>query len=285
MVLTLTLPEPGQHKRVKDAVLDILSFKWPLSSTKICNQIRREYSLGISHQAVHKSLVELVGAGVLCKNEKDYEINLEWVKKIKKFADGIEKNYKNYTGIPIFEGVSKLKAEGDVTTMTFNSLMELDKIWLKIKKDFYENCDEGEVTFWEGGHCFWLLAYPHEEYSALDILNKKKVKDYVLIHNSKPLDHIAKKFYDQNGIGAKIIEEPATLDMTVFGDKIMQVKLPKDLLDEIEWHYDNHKTIGDIDFPRFMEKVLNRKTKIDLIIIQNKMIADQLKQKVTSEFK
>lgn len=285
MVLTLTIPEPGKEKRVKDIIIDILSFEWPLSLSQIHNRISKNYGCSNSCQATYKAICELAEGKVLCKQDKLYSINLDWVDRIREFSNHIEQNYKGEDKVPLIDGVLKTKTENNVTILTFNSIAEMDKMWINIKKDYYKNLGKkNDVTFWEGNHCFWLLAYPDLEYSEMEIVKQKKVRDFVIVHNSTPLDLSAEKFYDNARVGFKIVKAPIESDMTVFGDTIMQVCLPEDLKNKIDEVYTKYKNSSEVDVHALLKDVLTKKTQINLILTKNKEIAEQLKQKVLRQF-
>jgi hypothetical protein len=285
MVLTLTLPEPGENKRIKDIIIDVLIFEWPLSLSQMHKRVSKNYGKSGTCQATYKAICELVGEKVLVKQDKLYSINLDWVEKLKEFTSHIENNYKNDEKVPLIDGVLKAKTENNVSILTFNSLVELDKAWINIKKDYYNNLNKkSDVTFWEGNHCWWLLVYPELEYNELDILKKKKVRDFVIAHNNTPLDKWSKEFYEKAGIGFRFENSKVDSDLTVFGDTIMQVSIPHEIRSKIEEIYQKHKNPGEINLPEFIKTVLNKKTQISLVITKNKEIADQLKQKVLREF-
>jgi len=285
MVLTLTIPEPGKEKRIKDVIIDVLSFEWPLTLSQLHRKIKNDYQLGSSCQATHKAIVELMNNNVLIKQDKFYSISMEWVGRIKDFSIHIEKNYREGQKIPLMDGLLKVKTENNVTILTFDSLIEMDKAWINIKKDYYKDLtDEGDVTFWEGAHCWWLLVYPELEYSEMELLKKKKVRDYTIAHNNTALDLVAKKFYEKAGVKFKIFNSSIDCDMTVFGDNIMQVYLPDDLKKKIHEIYKNCKSPGEVDIHSLLKDVLTKKTQINLILTKNKEIAEQLKQKVIKEF-
>ena len=282
MVLNLTIPEPGKSGRIKDLIIDILSFDWPLTLSQIHYKITKEYHRSASFQATYKALTELISENVISKQDKLYQININWVEKLKEFSVHIENNYKNNEKIPLLEGVLKVKTENNVTVMTFNSLLELDKMWLNIKKEYYRSrAVENEVTFWEGNHCWWLLAYPELEYGEIEILKKKKVKDFVIVHNNTPLDLLAKKFYDHAGINVRMSKSRVESDMTVFGDTIMQVYLPAEIRDKIDELYLKCKNPSDVDIHYLLKEILTKKIQLNLILTKNREIAEQLKQKVS----
>lgn len=286
MVIRLTLPEPGVKKRIKDIIIDILSFEWPLTFSQINHKIKKNYCFSCSSQATYKAILELMVDEVIIKIDKKCCINLEWVNKIKEFSENIEKNYKGKDKISLVGGVSNINTSNNVTLMTFDSLLELDKAWLDIKCQFYKKVEvkNKEITFCEANHCWWLLVYPEYEYKEIELVKQKKINDFVLIHNNTKLDNSAKEFYRKMGVPFKILKEPLEGDLTVFGDTIMQVNIPKDLRDEIDLIYKNHSKTNRLDIAEFLKKIVGKKRKIDLVITKNKEIAEQLKKRVLSEF-
>ena len=286
MVLKLTLPESGNKKRIKDVVIDVLSFNWPLSFSQIHRKIKKDYNYSCSSQATYKAILELQNDGVLTKIEKQYCINLNWIDKIRKFSENIEKNYHGKNKISLVDGISNISTSNNVTVMTFDSLLELDKAWLDIKCQFYKQADkkQKEITFCQANHCWWLLVYPEYEYRELEYLKTKNVRDFVIVHQNTKLDNHAKKFYNNLGIPFKTLNSPLDSDLTVFGDKIMQVTIPKDLRDEIDFVYKNYSKPGEVSVAEFIKKIVGKKRKIELSLIKNKEIADQLKIKVMNEF-
>ena len=285
MVLNLTIPEPGKSGRAKDLIIDILSFEWPLTLSQIHNKLNKEYHCGITCQAVYKAITELVNESVISKQDKTYQINLGWVEKIKEFSSHIEKNYRGGNKVPLVDGVLKIKTENNITILTFNSLIELDKMWINTKKEYYKkDLPKGDITLWEGNHCWWLLVYPELEYSEIELMKHKGVNHYMINHGSAPLDKWARGFYGHAGVKFKISKEPSYSDIAVLGDTIMQVSLPSNLREDIEEIYKKCGNNSSVDIPSFIKSILNKKTSINLILSKNKEIAEQLKKKAKNEF-
>lgn len=285
MVITLTIPELGKEKRIKDMVIGILSFEWPLTLTAIYNRISKNYNHFSTCQATFKAMYELVEEGVLLKKNKEYSINPLWIEKIKEFSTQIEKNYKGKGRVPLMEGLLKVKKENNVTILTFDSIIEMDKAWLNIKKDYYKGlAKKNEVTFWEGNHCWWLLVYPELEYSEMELIKKKKIKHFTIVHNNTSLDIVAKNFYERAGVKFKIEKISVDSDMTIFGDTIMQVYLPQEIKKKIDFIYEKYKTPAEVDVHDFLKNILTKKIQVNLVLTKNKDIAEQLKQKILKEF-
>jgi hypothetical protein len=285
MVLTLTIPEPGKEKRIKDILIDILSFEWPLSLSQLHNRVSKNYNCSTSCQATYKAICELLNEEVLVKQDKNYSMNMKWVDRLKDFANHIESNYHSENKVPLIDGILKAKTENNVTVLTFNSTLEMDKMWMDIKKQYYKNLAiEGDISIWEGSHCWWLLTYPESEYAELEKIKEKKAKHFFINHNNTVLDKSAKKFYTSAGIPFKIKNEPVECDIGVFGDTIMQVYLPKEIRDKIDEVYKKSDSPSEVNIPDFIKNVLNKKVTIQLVLTKNKEIAEQLKQKVVREF-
>jgi len=284
MVLSLVIPDVGKSKKIKDVVLNLLIFEWPLSSIQIYQRIKKQGDLSCTYQAVYKSLCELIESEVLIRNKKDYSINLDWLEKLKEFTSHIERNYKHGKNLPLFEGVLKAKKENNLTILTFDSIIEMDKAWMSIKKEHYQNTQTGDITFWEGNHCWWLLVYPELEYNLTNYVQKKKVKDFHIVHNDTPLDKLSKNFYEKAEIGYKIEKSKVDSDITVFGDTIMQVSWPEDLRKELDEIYNKCKSFNEVDVHFLLSKILTKKRNVNLILIKNKDLAEQLKRKVLANF-
>jgi len=285
MALILTIPEPGKGKRIKDTIIDILSFEWPLTLTKLFNKVNNAEK-SFTYQAVFKAANELIKEKVLFKNGKEYSIDQDWLEKLKQFAEHILHNYQKKAKIPLLEGILRTKNENNVTIMTFNSLLELDKTWMKIKTNYYQNIqNKKDITVWEGEHCWWLLVYPEAEYDEMEKIKDKKVRHCMICHSNSALDKFAKKFYDESKIPYVYSNSKSECDSAIFGDTIMQVYLPDEIKKEINNIYEKHHNLSEIDLPKFIKLVLKKRVKINLILIKNKEIADQLKNKALNELK
>jgi len=265
-------------------VLNLLSFEWPLSSIQIYQRLKKQEGLTCTYQAVYKSIYELIDSGVLIKNKKNYSINLNWLEKLKEFTSHLENNYKHGKNLPLFEGVLKTKKENNTTVLTFESLIDMDKTWMNIKKEYYQNACVGDTTFWEGNHCWWLLVYPELEYGLLNLVKKKRIKDFNIVHSNTLLDKLSRHFYEKAGIGYKIEKSTVESDITVFGDTIMQVSWPEDLRKELDEIYKKCKSFDEVDIHSLLSKILTKKRSINLILIKNKDLAEQLKRKVLFDF-
>jgi len=58
--MTITIPEFGKDTRVKDIIIEILSTTYPVSAKKLHATIIKKHNLGITYQATHKAIQQLL---------------------------------------------------------------------------------------------------------------------------------------------------------------------------------------------------------------------------------
>jgi len=93
-MIELTLPEFDVHdKSTKDLIVLLLLKQHPLSVKQLWYKVNRLFGKNISYQGVYKTVSILLDGEVIKKGEIGYEINLEWVKKVRKFTQSLESSY------------------------------------------------------------------------------------------------------------------------------------------------------------------------------------------------
>lgn len=283
--LLTTLPILNES-RTKDQIVTLLSYEWPLTLRKIHFKLKDGYGRNESYQAVYKAVKELTDEKILIRNGMEYCLNLDWLRNVKKMLSTIERNYTGGSKDPIIEGVINSKIQSNVTQLTFKTLVDMDKFWLRTKEAFYESLHkENEVTCWIGNHCWWLLVYPELEHHEIAMLKKKKVQHYMVCTNNTELDQWCSKFYQQLKVNFLIKETDVESDMAVFGDNIMQVYIPKEIKEKINLIFKNNKDSSDIDIAAFIRDILNEKVEINLTLTKNKDFATAIKKQVMGFFR
>ena len=116
-----------KHKSTKDNIITILSLKQPLTAKEIFNLLHREYENEVSYQGVHKTILQLVEEGIIEKNDKKYQINKEWVKRVSSFGRRLEENSQ--------EIIKTIDEKGSVT-LNFLSYIEFGRF---LVNEFFNN--------------------------------------------------------------------------------------------------------------------------------------------------
>ena len=93
-MIELTLPEfDVDGKSTKDLVIMLLLKNHPMSVKQLWYRVNRTFGRNISYQGVYKTIATLLAAEILKKSEIGYEINLEWIRKVRKFTLALESTY------------------------------------------------------------------------------------------------------------------------------------------------------------------------------------------------
>jgi len=94
-MIELTLPEFDiDSKSTKDLVIMLLLKNHPLNVKQLWYKVNRVFGKSISYQGVYKTVSILYAAEILVKGEIGYEINIAWVKKVRKFTQNLEESYE-----------------------------------------------------------------------------------------------------------------------------------------------------------------------------------------------
>lgn len=91
----ISLLEMGNTKKrnVREAIISLLSRKFPLTAKKIYFEIKKEYHLEVTYQAVFKMIKEMLEDGLLEKSEMEYQLNMVWIKQLENELGVIKHNY------------------------------------------------------------------------------------------------------------------------------------------------------------------------------------------------
>lgn len=93
----ISLLDMGKIKKrsVRETIISILSREFPLSIKKIYNKVKKEYNLNVTYQAVFKIIKEMIEDNILEKFDKEYKLNISWIKELENEISIIKKNYLN----------------------------------------------------------------------------------------------------------------------------------------------------------------------------------------------
>jgi hypothetical protein len=272
MTLSITLPNVGKPKTVKDAIISILVEKWPLSTRKLHNNVRR-MDITATYQAVHKALKELEGDKIVSKSGKEYTINNNWLENVINFGREAKKSYS--------EGCNNKTKE--MSNLTLNSICEVDMFLADFIKGL-DNGQEKETVCINWNH-YWvplfldkqLYAQFRELASAADI--------YSISYSDTPIDRWCHEFWKKTPIKPKIAPESQKSDFIVYKDSVMQIFYPEFLKKELDRIFSSAKDIKDLDVDALFKNVFQRKVIIPVTVNNNHVLAEQLRNQVLGYFK
>ena len=93
--MKISLVEMGKTKKrsVREAIISILSHDYPLNVRRVYNQVKKEYALNVTYQAVFNMMKDMLDENILEKLGMDYKLNTNWINQLKSELDVILNRY------------------------------------------------------------------------------------------------------------------------------------------------------------------------------------------------
>jgi len=277
MAFNILIPDiDNKPKNTKDAVINVLTYEWPLTLRQIYYRIKKRYGYSSSYQSVYKAVKELKESQVLLKNEKKYEVNVGWIKKLQSFTDIVETNYYATEKLQNISGLKDSKASQDLIILTFETLFDAEKYLYYFMKT--ELLKKKNQTI-----CFQLtnewrpLFYLRAEYNYYKKLQKLGHQFYFLCSGSTQLEKKYKEFYLSFGTNYKTVKSEYPNETISFSNHFIQIFIPESLKSRIKKHLKN----GDV---LALLKTLEQKSSIKLVINKDKELAESFKKQVLKKF-
>lgn len=246
---------------LKELVIGFLSKEWPLSAKSIYLRVRKQKAC--SYQAVHKMLQELLKENVLVKQDKEYALSIDWIKRLKSMTDILEKTY------------AKQEAIEYPKTYEFDTAIAMGRFIINRFLKLENPNNKVSVCRWR--HMFSLIGLSKEEIEALR-KSAARVPYYILCQKSSPFDRFLAQTYE--GLGGKVlcdVEGIGDPDIFVHGDYILEVHAPRDY--KREWDV-LHYSYGtpDFDMNHLIQTLHLKKWRILVSVNKDPVLADQLRK-------
>ena len=283
MALRITLPF-GKEDNVKNLVFSILTKEYPLKIIELTNFIHKRYGKSVTFQAVRKAILQLVEEGVLMNDHNQFSVSKDWVVNSKKQLDALYEELTKEKVKP--KSIDSIK--GEVSVFTFDSLNKMMKFWEDIIDDWFEHFKEGDpnINCYQGAHGWESLLHPDCERTLMGRLKQKGIKSYVLSIGNTLLDRYIWKFYKKTGLKIAFSPSLSAFDknyyVATYGETIVQVHYPPEMVDDLEKFFRKNKNIEDLDLHELSE-IANKKQEIKLTVIKNLAMAKQINKSIISQ--
>jgi hypothetical protein len=269
------LPTPKNSKvSTKNAIIETISEKFPLSAKEIYFSIKKKYGLSVTYQAIHKTIKELVENLILIKEDNKYKISQEWIKEIKQFSTNLEKAY-------LTEDLSQQKYPTKLVFDTYYKMYSFVNDWL------YEGKfdTKGKPICFVDKHWWNTIIMTEEQAEKLRAFCKRYTF-YCTATCDGPLDLSFMNFFKEQGMNC--INNPNVKDdigMVVIGDLLVQIFYSEQLrktMDELADSFDKDKSI---DFTKMTQELVHKKNEIIMLINKDEMLAERIRKETLSYFK
>lgn len=279
MLMNNLLPDVEPNK-VKDRVIATLASKYPLTIKALKNQIRRQYNTNISYHAIYKVLRDLSRKNIIRKVNKTFMLNIEWIKKINQFSEQLLENYSKSKKYSI-NILRQLKKDGDVLTLDFNSLMELDEFFIKVMEHYSAFLSDNERIIMHYRHNWYPLLYSKKEHE----MGVNSNKFYCLCGSNTYLDKWCCDFENKIGLHIKYKKDIAqNWDLHLYKDLIIQFHIDPTIMAALDKFFEISKSIKDICLRKLID-ILNKKGRINVIITKNRHVAEQIREATLKNFR
>ncbi|MBT4165664.1 hypothetical protein HOE04_01350 [archaeon] len=277
MAFNILIPElNNKPKNSKDAIINILTLEWPLTLKQIYNKIKKQYTYTSTYQSVYKAVKELTESKVLKSKNKEYEININWIKQVQSFTDIVETNYFTKERIQNISGIKDSKKSDNIIILNFETIFDAEKyLYYFIKNELSKK--PKQTICYEIKHEWKRLFYLRAEYNYIKKLLKQKHKIYFLCSGNSELEKQSKEFYQSLGAKFKITKQKITHDTLVFNNFFIQIFIPEDLNKKIK-HSLNQKDILEL------LKTLEKKSSIKIIINKDSDLTNEIKKQIIKQF-
>lgn len=278
MVFEILIPNiENKPKTSKDAIINILTNKWPLTLREIYYSIKKQYSYSGSYQSVYKAVKELNQMSVLKSKDKKYEINIDWVKKVQSFTDIVETNYYAKQRLQKFSGLEDSKSGQDIMILNFETIFDAEKYLYYFMKNYLIK-KKNDIICYKANHEWKSIYYLRAEYNYYKKLQEKGHKFYYQYVGNSELEKKSKVFYKKIGLNIKDLKENISNDTLVFGDYFIQIFVPGDLKNKMNEYLEKLDTLN------LLKNVLEKPSLIKVIINKDQNLTNEIKNQIVKKF-
>ncbi len=282
MTIEIVIPEKYiKDRSTKDLVFSILSEEESKTLTQLHREIKRRYRISVTFQAVIKAVSSLLSHQIIIKEGKLYSLNKEWVFETRNFFD------KLYTDqFKVKKPMKKIELGKDVTIYTVNNLLELDRLWNDLLTNWAKKETEDKRNVWKGRHCWWLIPRLQEEDILHDFFTKQKIKTYNLLTSNKVLDKIAVSYYRNRKEHIRTnskLRLKSDSHISAFGEVLVKFEIPTEISSKLEKIYQKTKRLEDLDLKKVLD-IFKQNTEIEITVIEDRLIADNIKKEISNNF-
>jgi hypothetical protein len=263
----------------KQKINDILCNEWPLSTKSIYDKLRKQYSAEISYQAAHKTIKELEEAKVIVKKGKGYMLSIDYIQKLKKVLEDVEKKYLQNETIRVpenFQGTIEIE---------FSNITDLDvsTAELLLSRQLAKGSNNPSfICILEYG--WWTLKFRFEHLNLLrEMVNNNPGTRYIIKKKTPFGEWISQQYGRIGAVGAPVgtdvgIDE----DIFVQGDCIIEVKFSEETKKFFEKYYQKWRNINGL----LKEFGIKDEPKIQatMRITKNPVMADFLRKQLDKVF-
>jgi len=263
-----------KKSRTEDLVLQLLSEEFSLTAKQVHQKLQRQFSVSSSYQAVHKTLKQMLGEGVLEKKGKEYCISKEWVEKNQQKAQALAESLKTRQPEVNLENLK----ENESIKLSFKGIPEVG--WFLADKAMQAPNPKRKpsIALWK--FCYSVVGLESKHLQRLKEALKKNTWHFIIEENN-PVDHMFAETLKQYGaknfkFGIKCATPLS--DKMICGDYITEITYPT--VFRKLWNIQNRLPRRIIEFNLAKHFLLMRELQptIHTITTKNTQMADEYRK-------
>lgn len=256
-------------KSTKDLIIRLLTKKKEMTNQSLFLQIKKQYGISVTYQAVRQALTELTVANVLVKNQKYYSISTKWIKTLDDFSNLLKKKYVENFDIKLIDEKTK--------EIELNSLYDLGHFILYSFNDHFFDINKKRDLFMFV-HNLWFPFFDNRKRQLLrDFFSQNK--NFIFTKNKGIVNRVFGVFYKKFGKVKLGIKFDNFFDIIIQGDCVVKIYMPKDLRNKMNKLYKSRNPFNFKILNEFSD-VTYSNYPIKLIITRDKLMAKEMKEKL-----
>lgn len=259
---------------LRGKVLEIVSNDEALSAKQIYARLQKTHSITSTYQAVHKTLKQMLGEGVLVKDKAKYSVNPKWVENFKKNAEVLaEKVIAGKKEID-FKNIQ----EGETIHLNFKGILEVG--WFLVNKIMVAPNPKKTpgIALWR--FCYSVVGLEEKHLTGLKKACKEN-KWFAFVEENNKLDHVfgdTLLAYGWKSVKYGVKCATPLSDKMIIGDYIVEITYPS--LFRKLWTIQNRLPVKIIEFNLAKHLLLMREIQpdIEVIITKNAKLAEEYRK-------
>lgn len=268
-------------KTVRDEIVTILGNEFPLTAKEIFVRVQRQNTKGITYQAAHKALKEMLAEKMIIKTNSRYEMDKDWIGNLKNYATTLEQTYSGKKDIVEL----MKKRDQEPVHVKFNDLSELCTVVARIGAErmlVKENIPYYTII----NHGWFPLRFNFTDFLLLEKLNANYHQSMCIIVQNTPFDRwICQQYRSTNETnkGYTIIDPtigPIQEDAIATGDYVIRMKFSNETIAFLDKVYKEIHGLQDLLKFYYKNKMGTFKPEIELTIERNPLLTQLIAEKV-----
>ncbi len=263
-----------RESSTRDAIVNILANKWPLTVKDICGELARGKTVSVSYQAVHKTILQLEAEGIVERSGRNYRLNKRWIMYVKEFGVRLEEAYssaKNGFDLPAdFKGTLRFK---------FTDLSHLCTSLAELFRRQVLSCGEDPTAFGFFDHAIWPLEFAFPDFVLLRDMAQSVGKAIAVVRKDSPFDRMIANYYKLAGVTIYTgIDHGMDNYYFVQGPTIIEIRRSPETIAIMDQIYEKIDSLPGL-FAFYIQNKDKLRMEFDVSVYKNRDLANLLREK------